>query len=303
MAYISNKEIKAIIKENNRQIKALQKRNKSYTKDDYITKMKDENNVVEFENLHTYFYTDNGIVKAVNGVTYEVPKNKIVGIVGESGCGKSVSSLSLMRLIQGPSGQIVDGSIRFKTKIDKLDEKGKKIPIYTNEKDEKGNLIQAKDKNGFYMFEEEEVTYDIAKMPLKEMYKIRGKDITMIFQEPMTSLNPVFTIGNQLDEVSFLHNHADKESAKAKSIEMLKLVGIPDAEMFYKKYPHELSGGMRQRVMIAMALAANPKLIIADEPTTALDVTIQAQILDLLRNIQKKTSCSIMLITHNCRNG
>lgn len=299
MAYISNKEIKAIIKENNRQIKALQKRNKAYTKDDYITKMKDENNVVEFENLHTYFYTDNGIVKAVNGVTYEVPKNKIVGIVGESGCGKSVSSLSLMRLIQGPSGQIVDGSIRFKTKIDKLDEKGKKIPIYTNEKDEKGNPIQAKDKNGFYMFEEEEVTYDIAKMPLKEMYKIRGKDITMIFQEPMTSLNPVFTIGNQLDEVSFLHNHADKESAKAKSIEMLKLVGIPDAEMFYKKYPHELSGGMRQRVMIAMALAANPKLIIADEPTTALDVTIQAQILDLLRNIQKKTGCSIMLITHD----
>ena len=136
-------------------------------------------------------------------------------------------------------------------------------------------------------------------MPLKEMYKIRGKDITMIFQEPMTSLNPVFTIGNQLDEVSFLHNHADKASAKAKSIEMLQLVGIPDPELVYKKYPHELSGGMRQRVMIAMALAANPKLIIADEPTTALDVTIQAQILDLLRNIQKKTGASIMLITHD----
>lgn len=299
MAYISNKEIKAIIKSNNSQIKALEKRNKAYTKNDYITTMKDDNNVVEFENLHTYFYTDNGVVKAVNGVTYEVPKNSIVGIVGESGCGKSVSSLSLMRLIQGPSGQIVDGSIRFKTKIDKLDEKGKKMPIYTKEVDEKGRPIQAKDENGFLLFEQEEVTYDIAKMPLKEMYKIRGKDITMIFQEPMTSLNPVFTIGNQLDEVSFLHNHADKTSAKAKSIEMLQLVGIPDPELVYKKYPHELSGGMRQRVMIAMALAANPKLIIADEPTTALDVTIQAQILDLLRNIQKKTGASIMLITHD----
>lgn len=299
MAYISNKEIKAIIKSNNSQIKSLEKRNKSYTKNDYITTMKDDNNVVEFENLHTYFYTDNGVVKAVNGVTYEVPKNSIVGIVGESGCGKSVSSLSLMRLIQGPSGQIVDGSIRFKTKIDKLDEKGKKMPIYTKKIDEKGKPIQAKDENGFLLFEQEEVTYDIAKMPLKEMYKIRGKDITMIFQEPMTSLNPVFTIGNQLDEVSFLHNHADKVSAKAKSIEMLQLVGIPDPELVYKKYPHELSGGMRQRVMIAMALAANPKLIIADEPTTALDVTIQAQILDLLRNIQKKTGASIMLITHD----
>ncbi len=299
MAYISNKEIKAIIKSNNSQIKTLEKRNKSYTKDDYITTMKDDNNVVEFENLHTYFYTDNGVVKAVNGVTYEVQKNSIVGIVGESGCGKSVSSLSLMRLIQGPSGQIVDGSIRFKTRIDKLDEKGKKIPIYTKEVDEKGKPIQAKDENGFLLFEQEEITYDIAKMPLKEMYKIRGKDITMIFQEPMTSLNPVFTIGNQLDEVSFLHNHADKASAKAKSIEMLQLVGIPDPELVYKKYPHELSGGMRQRVMIAMALAANPKLIIADEPTTALDVTIQAQILDLLRNIQKKTGASIMLITHD----
>ena len=166
-----------------------------------------------------------------------------------------------MRLLQGPTGQIVDGAIRFK----------------------------ASDGN----------VYDIAKMPLKQMYNIRGKDITMIFQEPMTSLNPVFTIGSQLDEVSFLHNNMDKQQAKAKSIEMLGLVGIPDPEMVYKKYPHELSGGMRQRVMIAMALATNPKLIIADEPTTALDVTIQAQILDLLREIQKKTGASIMLITHD----
>ncbi len=261
MAYISNKEIQKIVKNNNKEIKLLNKKNKSFTKEDYITSMKDENNIVEFENLRTYFYTDNGIVKAVNGVTFEVPKNSIVGIVGESGCGKSVTSLSLMRLLQGPSGQIVDGSIRFRASND--------------------------------------VVYDIAKMPIKEMYNIRGKDITMIFQEPMTSLNPVFTVGNQLDEVSVLHNHFNKAQSKARSIEMLGLVGIPDPEMVYKKYPHELSGGMRQRVMIAMALAANPKLIVADEPTTALDVTIQAQILDLLRVIKEKTGASIMLITHD----
>ena len=261
MAYISNKEIKSIIKNNNKEIKALEKKKKAYTKEDYITSMKDENNIVEFDELKTYFFTDNGVVKAVNGVTFEVPKNSIVGIVGESGCGKSVTSLSLMRLLQGPSGQIYDGAIRFRGSDD--------------------------------------VVYDIAKMPLKEMCKIRGKDITMIFQEPMTSLNPVFTIGNQLDEVSILHNHFNKADSKKRSIEMLKLVGIPDPEMVYKKYPHELSGGMRQRVMIAMALAAEPKLIIADEPTTALDVTIQAQILDLLRNIKQKLSSSIMLITHD----
>ena len=261
MAYISNKEIKNIVKNNKKIIKELEKKNKSFSVNDYTTSMKNPNNVVEFDELRTYFFTDNGIVKAVNGVSFEIPENSIVGIVGESGCGKSVTSLSLMRLLQGPTGQIVDGAIRFK----------------------------ASDGN----------VYDIAKMPLKQMYNIRGKDITMIFQEPMTSLNPVFTIGSQLDEVSFLHNNMDKQQAKAKSIEMLGLVGIPDPEMVYKKYPHELSGGMRQRVMIAMALATNPKLIIADEPTTALDVTIQAQILDLLREIQKKTGASIMLITHD----
>ena len=262
MAYISNKEIKAIIKNNTKTIKELNKKNKSFTEKDYknVT-LNDSKNVVEFDNLHTYFFTDNGVVKAVNGVSFEVPENSIVGIVGESGCGKSVTSLSLMRLLQAPMGQIVDGSIRFKSS--------------------------------------EDIVYDVAKMPIKEMYNIRGKDMTMIFQEPMTSLNPVFTIGNQLDEVSFLHNHFNKEQAKARSIEMLTLVGIPDPEMVYKKFPHELSGGMRQRVMIAMALAANPKLIIADEPTTALDVTIQAQILDLLRDIKEKTQASIMLITHD----
>lgn len=261
MAYISNKEIKEIVKNNKKEIKKLEKKNKSYTKNDYITQMKDDRNIVEFDDLKTYFYTDNGIVKAVNGVSFEIPENSIVGIVGESGCGKSVTSLSLMRLLQGPTGQIYDGAIRFKAS--------------------------------------DGVVYDVSKMPLKEMYNIRGKDMTMIFQEPMTSLNPVFTVGNQLDEVSILHNHYDKVKSKERSIEMLNLVGIPDPEMVYKKYPHELSGGMRQRVMIAMALAANPKLIIADEPTTALDVTIQAQILDLLRNIKSKTKSSIMLITHD----
>ena len=261
MAYITNKEIKAIIKANNKQIKELNKKNSSYTKEDYITKMKNDDNIVEFDDLKTYFFTDNGVVKAVNGVTFEVPKNSIVGIVGESGCGKSVTSLSLMRLLQGPSGQIVDGSIRFKASDD--------------------------------------VVYDIAKMPFKEMYNIRGKDITMIFQEPMTSLNPVFTIGNQLDEVSFLHNGFNKEQAKERSIEMLNLVGIPDPEMVYKKYPHELSGGMRQRVMISMALAANPKLIIADEPTTALDVTTQAEIIELLKDIKNESNSGIILITHD----
>ena len=254
MAYISNKEIKKIIKSNNETIAKLNKRNKSYTKDDYIVSMKDPNNLVEFDNLQTHFFTDNGVVKAVNGVSFEIPYDSIVGIVGESGCGKSVTSLSLMRLLQGPSGQIVDGSIRFKASDDNV--------------------------------------YDIAKVPMKLMSQIRGKDITMIFQEPMTSLNPVFTVGNQLDEVSLLHNHFNKLQSKNQSIEMLRLVGIPDPEMVYKKYPHELSGGMRQRVMIAMALAAN-------QPTTALDVTIQAQILDLLRQIKKETHASIMLITHD----
>ncbi|MDE7454541.1 MAG: ABC transporter ATP-binding protein, partial [Clostridia bacterium] len=160
--------------------------------------------------------------------------------------------------------------------------------------------VQKIDENGFPMFMREPKTYDIAKMPTSEMRKIRGKEISMIFQEPMTSLNPVFTIGNQIDEVVLLHTPgANKESAKKRSIEMLNLVGIAAADEVYKKYPHELSGGMRQRVMIAMALACNPRLIIADEPTTALDVTIQAQILDLLKEIKEQINGSIMLITHD----
>ena len=221
------------------------------------------------------------MVKAVNGVSYNVPKHSVVGVVGESGCGKSVTSMSVMRLIQGPTGQIVDGSIRFHSKDFVRDSKGK--PVLNAD----GSMAM------------EEKVYDIAKMPIHEIHRLRGKQISMIFQEPMTSLNPVFTIGQQLDEVTLIHiPGATKEQAKEKSYEMLRLVGIIP-ENVYKAFPHELSGGMRQRVMIAMALAAEPRLIIADEPTTALDVTIQAQILELLQDIKNKIDGSILLITHD----
>ena len=269
--YISIKESRAIIKYNIKQMKYYenlkrQKRDES----EYITSMKDPNNIIEIDNLKTCFFTDTGTVMSVNGVSFSIPKNKIVGVVGESGCGKSVTSLSIMQLVQSPQGQIVDGQIKFNYEELGYDEDGTKK------------------------------AYDITKMPLKEIHKIRGKDITMIFQEPMTSLNPVFTIGYQLDEVSFIHNkEITKEEAKKHSIDMLNKVGISMPEHVYDSYPHELSGGMRQRVMIAMALAGNPKLIIADEPTTALDVTIQAQILELLKDLQKEQGCSIMLITHD----
>ena len=309
--YISAKESRRIVKENMKAIRYYEKRKKrKIVEDEFITEMKDEKNVVEFDNLHTYFFGDAGTVKAVNGVTFSVPQGATVGVVGESGCGKSVTSLSLMQLVQAPSGQIVDGSIRFQSDAFKRDEKGKKIPVYETEIDENGNEVVKKDEKGKpiikknelggNMYEMEKKTYDIAKMPTEAMRSIRGREISMIFQEPMTSLNPVFTIGNQLDEVAFLHIEGiSKANAKARSIEMLELVGIADPESVYKKYPHELSGGMRQRVMIAMSLLCNPKLIIADEPTTALDVTIQAQILDLLREIKKKINGSIMLITHD----
>ncbi|MGN0805428.1 MAG: ABC transporter ATP-binding protein [Candidatus Coproplasma sp.] len=268
--------------------------------------MKDDNNVVEFEDLHTYFFSDAGTVKAVNGVTFSIPAGSTVGVVGESGCGKSVTSLSLMQLVQAPSGQIVSGSIRFKASLFKRDGKGRKIPVYETDEEgnvklnEKGKKIIKKNALGGNVYEMEDRVVDIAKMPIEAMRSIRGREIAMIFQEPMTSLNPVFTIGNQLDEVGLLHIEGiSKAQVKAHSIEMLRLVGIADPEGVYKKFPHELSGGMRQRVMIAIALACNPKLIIADEPTTALDVTIQAQILDLLREIKTKINGSIMLITHD----
>jgi peptide/nickel transport system ATP-binding protein len=223
--------------------------------------MKNPENCVEFDNVHTYFFTDIGTVKAVDGVSFEVPQGKTVGIVGESGCGKSVTSLSLMQLVQRPSGQTVEGHIRFS---------------------------------------DGQTTYDVVNAPNAVMRKLRGNKMSMIFQEPMTSLNPVFRIGDQVDEVIALHNPSmTKEQVKARTIEMLDMVGIANKEGVYAMYPHELSGGMRQRIMIAMALACDPKLIIADEPTTALDVTIQAQILDLMKDLQKKTGMAIIFITHN----
>ncbi|MBQ4600584.1 MAG: ABC transporter ATP-binding protein [Oscillospiraceae bacterium] len=279
--YLTGKEIRAIAKENRKITKRLEAyKNRKAEEAEFLTEMKNPENILEIEDLHTYFFTEQGTVKAVNGVSYDVPKNAVVGVVGESGCGKSVTSMSVMRLIQGPAGQIVEGAIRFKSWEYKRDEKGQPIAF----------------GDGYEMVEK---IYDIAKMPIHEIHRIRGKQIAMIFQEPMTSLNPVFTIGEQLDEVTFIHTPgATKEMAKAKSEEMLRLVGIIP-ENVYKAFPHELSGGMRQRVMIAMALAAEPRLIIADEPTTALDVTIQAQILDLLQDIKNKIDGSILLITHD----
>ena len=308
--YLSGRESRKIARNNRKVTKKFeQEKKRKDVEAEYLTQMKDSKNIIEFDDLHTYFFTDTGTVKAVNGVTFSIPAGSTVGVVGESGCGKSVTSLSLMQLVQGPSGQIVSGSIRFRTNAFRRDEKGKKIPAYETEtidgqtvvkKDKKGKPIQKKNELGGIMYEMEEKVYDIAKMPVEAMRSIRGREISMIFQEPMTSLNPVFTIGNQLDEVAFLHIEGiSKKNAKKRSVEMLKLVGIADPEGVYKKFPHELSGGMRQRVMIAMALLCNPRLIIADEPTTALDVTIQAQILDLLREIKKKINGSIMLITHD----
>ncbi|MBR3895222.1 MAG: ABC transporter ATP-binding protein [Clostridia bacterium] len=285
--YLSGKEIRAIAKENAKVMKALeQRKHRRADESEFITSLKDEKNILEIDDLHTYFFTDQGVVKAVNGVSFNVPQNSVVGVVGESGCGKSVTSMSVMQLLQGPQGQIYSGQIRFKA--------------YDYRRDKKGNPIPTGTQDGKTVYEMEEKVYDIANMPIHEIHRIRGRQISMIFQEPMTSLNPVFTIGNQLDEVTFIHTPgASKEDAKKRSLEMLNLVGIAMPERVYNAYPHELSGGMRQRVMISMALACNPRLIIADEPTTALDVTIQAQILDLLRDLKDKINGSILLITHD----
>lgn len=214
------------------------------------------NTLVEFKNLKTYFYTEDGIVKAVNDVSFKIKEGETVGIVGESGCGKSVTSMSLMRLIPNPPGKIVGGDILFEGR-------------------------------------------SVLSIPENEMREIRGNKISVIFQEPMTSLNPVFTVGRQISEAVLLHQKLTKEEARNKAIEMLKLVGIPRSDEIVDAYPHELSGGMRQRVMIAMALSCNPKLLIADEPTTALDVTIQAQILELMKDLKEKLNTAIMLITHD----
>ena len=287
--YLSGKEVRAIAKENRKIMNSLEKRkHRKAAESEFVTEMKDPANILEIDNLHTYFFTDQGVVKAVNGVSFNVPKNATVGVVGESGCGKSVTSMSIMQLLQGPQGQIVSGSIRFNSHDYKRDAHGNMIP--TGEVDQYGTPL----------YEMEDKVFDIANMPIHEIHRIRGRQIAMIFQEPMTSLNPVFTLGDQLDEVTFIHvPGATKEMAKARSMEMLSLVGIAAPERVYKAFPHELSGGMRQRVMISMALACNPRLIIADEPTTALDVTIQAQILDLLRDLKDKMDGSVLLITHD----
>ena len=257
--YLSGKESRRISKENRKITAALEKKRKrkNVPESEYLTEMKNPENTVEFENLRTYFYTDAGTVKSVDSVSFSVPMGKTVGVVGESGCGKSVTSLSLMQLLQRPQGQI-----RLNT--------GDKV-------------------------------YDITKTPETVMQHLRGNFMSMIFQEPMTSLNPVFKIGDQVDEVLLFHKsgYETKEAAKKRTIELLEMVGIANSEGVYNMYPHELSGGMRQRIVIAMALACSPKLIIADEPTTALDVTIQAQILDLLRGLKDKINSSIMLITHD----
>ena len=263
-AYISGRDSRRITRFNRKVTKKLEKQRAAANKnpDLYMTRMRDQNNVVEFDNVCTYFFTDIGTVKAVDGISFDVPKCSTVGVVGESGCGKSVTSLSLMQLLQRPTGQVVGGEIRL-------------------------NLGNGQ-------------AYNIVNTPMEKMQELRGNSISMIFQEPMTSLNPVFRIGFQVDEVIKLHNpDMTDEEVKARTLEMLELVGIANKEGVYSMYPHELSGGMRQRICIAIALACSPGIIIADEPTTALDVTIQAQILDLLQNLKDKINSSIMLITHD----
>ena len=212
--------------------------------------------LLEIQDLKTYFFTHDGIVKAVDGISYQLDEGETLGIVGESGCGKSVSALSIMGLVASPPGRIVDGSITFEGE-------------------------------------------DLVNMDIKRLRDIRGNRISMVFQEPMTSLNPVLTVERQLTESLELHQDMSKIEAREHAAELLEKVGIPDSKRRLKDYPHQFSGGMRQRVMIAMALSCNPKLIIADEPTTALDVTIQAQILELLNNLKNERNISLLFITHD----
>ncbi len=216
----------------------------------------DDAKLLEVNNLHTQFFTQDGVVKAVDDVSFYIRPGETLGVVGESGSGKSITGLSLMRLVPSPPGKIVEGEVIFQGK-------------------------------------------DVLKMTDEQVRSIRGNEIAMIFQDPMTSLNPVLTINRQISESLILHMGMNKEQAKARAIELLEMVGIPNAPERVDQYPHQFSGGMRQRVMIAMALSCNPKLLIADEPTTALDVTIQAQILDLMRNLQNETGAGVMMITHS----
>lgn len=212
--------------------------------------------LLQVENLKTYFYTEDGIIRAVNGVDFSIDKKQTIGLVGESGCGKSVTALSIIKLVPSPPGKIVEGKLWFEGK-------------------------------------------DLLTYPETKMKAVRGNDISIIFQEPMSSLNPVYTIGNQIMEILLLHQDVNKKEAREKTIEMLNTVGIAQAHRIIDEYPHQLSGGMRQRVMIAMSLTCNPKLLIADEPTTALDVTIQAQILDLMNKLKDEFQTGIIFITHD----
>jgi oligopeptide/dipeptide ABC transporter ATP-binding protein len=212
--------------------------------------------LLQIQDLKTQFFTSSGVVKAVDGVSYDVEEGETVAVVGESGCGKSVSALSIMRLVAEPAGRVVGGKILFQGR-------------------------------------------DLLQLDPEEMRRVRGKDIAMVFQEPMTSLNPVLTIGMQLTETLQQHLGVDQETANARAVELLGLVGMSDAARRLEQYPHNLSGGMRQRVMIAMALSCEPKLIIADEPTTALDVTIQAQILELMKDLTRRLGVALIIITHN----
>ena len=262
--YLTGGEARQIARKNRQATHRLEKarKRKNVPEAEYLTQMRDSANAVEFDNLQTNFFTDAGVVRSVDGVSFDIPMGKVVGVVGESGCGKSVTSLSLMQLLQRPQGQITGGQIR----------------------------LNLGDK-----------AYDITKTPESVMQQLRGNVISMIFQEPMTALNPVFRIGQQIEEVIRLHDlrYKTQKHIKSRAMELLELVGIANAGGVYRMYPHELSGGMRQRVMIAIALACNPRVIIADEPTTALDVTIQAQILELLRDLKDKIGSSILLITHD----
>ena len=214
------------------------------------------NVILELDNLQTHFFTRSGVARAVDGVSFSLDRGETLGVVGESGCGKSVTALSILRLVADPPGRIVGGEIRFDGR-------------------------------------------DLLSLNEEEMKQVRGNDISMIFQEPMTSLNPVITIGHQISEAILLHQGLTKKDALDKSIEMLRLVKIPEAQRRVREFPHQLSGGMRQRVMIAMALACNPRVLIADEPTTALDVTIQAQILDLILELKERLGTAVIMITHD----
>jgi len=243
--------------------------------------MPDKNIVLKVENLHTVFATDDGLVKAVNGIDFEIEKGKTLGIVGESGSGKSVTSLTILRLLEGTTARITDGKILFKPQGDTAET--------DNPNDEKWD----EDQN------EEDSYTDLLKLSKPEMRRVRGHKIAMVFQEPMTSLNPTMTIGSQIAEPIIFHQKKSRREAWKMAIEMLELVGMPEPVKRAKQYPFELSGGMRQRVVIAIALACEPELLICDEPTTALDVTVQAQILTLIKDLQRKLGTSIIMITHD----